>query len=298
MKKKKINKKVGVLFSSGLDSTFLLYKNLMEGNTVQPFYVEISNNTNKTIIEKQKVVELYTQFRKEFGELIEEPSIIVKSEIWINYNSGIRFKQLPIWLLGIQYIGIYDEIQIGYVSNDDAVPYLDEIHKLYKSMDFMFTSDYKRPKLTFPIVKYKKEDIADELPSKYFDLVYSCENPMLLDQMTEYVKPDNIYMSYSLTASFLTNGSMIQKFKPCGECDPCKKIMHNDYLFNKYIGNNKEFFKLKIKDTISSYRKFEKDTKYNNEIKEVFDEIKKMDELTCASYEMDKEIEKENIKIS
>lgn len=47
-----MNKKVAVLFSSGLDSTYLIWKNLNEGNEVFPIYITISNNENKTILEK------------------------------------------------------------------------------------------------------------------------------------------------------------------------------------------------------------------------------------------------------
>lgn len=41
-------KKVGVLFSGGIDSTYLIWKNLKEGNYVIPFYVEIINNEKQT----------------------------------------------------------------------------------------------------------------------------------------------------------------------------------------------------------------------------------------------------------
>ena len=50
-----MSKKVGVLFSSGLDSTYLVWKNLKDGNTVVPIYIEIENNKRKTILEKNRI---------------------------------------------------------------------------------------------------------------------------------------------------------------------------------------------------------------------------------------------------
>jgi len=57
-------KKVAVLFSGGLDSTYLVWKNLNEGNIVYPIYIEIENNITKTILEKNRIELLYKEFYK------------------------------------------------------------------------------------------------------------------------------------------------------------------------------------------------------------------------------------------
>ena len=50
-----MSKKVAVLFSGGLDSTYLVWKNLKDGNEVQPIYIEIQNNKVKSTIEKNRI---------------------------------------------------------------------------------------------------------------------------------------------------------------------------------------------------------------------------------------------------
>ena len=54
-----MSKKVAVFFSGGLDSTYLVWKNLSDGNTVLPVYVEIENNEVKTILEKNRMESVY-----------------------------------------------------------------------------------------------------------------------------------------------------------------------------------------------------------------------------------------------
>ena len=57
-------KRVGVLFSGGLDSTYLVWKNLKEGNTVVPIYLEIANNEDKSKLEKNRIELLRKVFNK------------------------------------------------------------------------------------------------------------------------------------------------------------------------------------------------------------------------------------------
>lgn len=54
-----MSKKVAILFSGGLDSTYLVWKNLKEGNVVLPIYVEIENNEVKTTMEKKIVLNYF-----------------------------------------------------------------------------------------------------------------------------------------------------------------------------------------------------------------------------------------------
>ncbi len=130
-------KKVAVLFSSGLDSTYLVWKNLKEGNIVTPIYIEIQNNEVKTIIEKNRIKLLYDEFSKEFNgssnyddHKIMPIQYLLSTSVHANEDS-LHFKQVPIWIFALVFSqGLnVDEIQIGYVSNDDAIPYLSDIKK-------------------------------------------------------------------------------------------------------------------------------------------------------------------------
>ena len=197
-------KKVGVLFSGGLDSTFLIWKNLKDGNTVVPFYFEIENNQKKPMLEKNRIELLYNEFNKEFDGKIEPIKYVLKILV-TDFSNNLFFKQIPIWILGMLFSdqkGL-SEIQFGYVMNDDAISYLDDIKKIYKS--YSTITDTLVP-ITFPLRKWKKCAILEDLPENYRNLVVSCENPILIGN----------------------EDAEILKYKPCGHCVPCQHILDSD----------------------------------------------------------------------
>ena len=76
-----MSKKVAVLFSGGLDSTYLVWKNLTDGNDVQPIYVEVENNQTKTILEKNRTDLLVQEFCKEFPGKIHDIRYMIKVNV-------------------------------------------------------------------------------------------------------------------------------------------------------------------------------------------------------------------------
>ena len=207
-----MSKKVAVLFSGGLDSTYLIWKTLKEDNEVYPVYVEIENNGNKTILEKNRIKLLVKEFRKEFtnekdysGRRIHDIEYVLRVSVSTS-ESSLFFKQIPIWMFGtafLQSLSI-DEIQIGYVANDDAISYLDDIRKIYWSYQ---TICEPMKKLTFPLSKIRKIEMAAQLPKKYLELIYSCENPRIIGS----VDAEKI------------------EYEPCCGCASCKHIIASNY---------------------------------------------------------------------
>ena len=226
MEKQK-NKKVGVLFSGGLDSTYLVWKNLKDGNTVVPIYIEISNNRVKTVMEKNRIEQLHKRFREEFDDgkvyydsQLKDIQYALTVDVLATEES-LYFKQVPIWILGILFSqGLeVDEIQIGYVGNDDAISYLQDIKKIYKSYQSM--SEPLVP-LVFPLVKERKYDVAKELPYHYRELIFSCEDARIIG----------------------SEDAEVIQYEPCCRCTPCKTIISTEYygqgfpdIYNKQIRN-------------------------------------------------------------
>lgn len=213
-------KTVVVFFSGGLDSTYLVWKNLTEGNIVYPVYVDIKNNINKTILEKNRIKILHKLFTEEFNKelfFLEKQKTIFTIDVVANENS-LYFKQIPIWILGALYSqGLNaDEIQIGYVMNDDAISYLNDIQNIYRS--YQVISEKLIP-LKFPITKITKWQMARDLPERYFNHIVSCENPEIIgDINAEYIE-----------------------YKPCCDCVPCSHIIStNYYTTHNYPKNYKK----------------------------------------------------------
>ena len=199
--------KVGVLFSSGLDSTYLVYKNLKEGNTVQPIYVDVLNRY-VTKLEKNRVDLLYKEFHKEFKDQIKQPinPFIIKN-IYLKDNKNIIHPQQPIWvfiLLYLQEIGV-DEFQIGLVNSDDILlqTYNIELYQSYQP----FHNTKLKP-LTFPIKDSSKIEIANKLPGKYLNYVISClfPNRILEDENRE-----------------------VMQYEACGKCNSCKEVIDSNF---------------------------------------------------------------------
>jgi len=229
-----MSKTVAVLFSGGLDSTYLMWKNLKDGNNVQPIYCEIVNNENKTLIEKQQIKLILDEFAKEFGKRINV-NFVNKFEL-TGSNVNVNFPQPLIWSLSMAFAveDNTDEIQVGYVQGDDAILWQKEIRKLYST-----TKHFTRhcPKLKFPLLEEKlhKWNLIDELPNQYHNLITSCEDPNL----------KNIGIRY--------NYNSYRSFSPCCKCEPCKKIISHDCYGSEIIKRKYErpLYKTKKRDVLS-----------------------------------------------
>jgi len=198
------NKTVLVLFSGGLDSTYLVYKNLKEGNRVQPIYIELNNNREKSIIERIQTQKLIDLFDQEFNVDTNRIYNIAKPmQLLVNSSAPeLTFRQMPAWITGIMYsneLSEADEVHIGYVMNDSAISYLEDIKRIYYAYQGIVNK--KLPRLMFPLIKLDKPMISNMLPERYKELTITCEVPRLA-----------------------LSGSGVKYFD-CGDCDPCKRAV-------------------------------------------------------------------------
>jgi 7-cyano-7-deazaguanine synthase in queuosine biosynthesis len=211
-----MKKNIAILWSGGLDSTYLLYNALKEGNTVTAFYINIMNNKNKTKMEKNAINNLKIELEKlnlKNFRVVFPFSINVE-----NVNESLEFQQVPIWIFALTQIlngGLshksynFDEIQIGYVSNDDALSIIDEISKVYNSLVKLFSnSSIKKAKLTFPLKRIKKDRIIQELPESLLYEVVWCESPTIY--------PSGL-------------------FRTCENCSPCKTYKEKTLFRNRAV---------------------------------------------------------------
>jgi 7-cyano-7-deazaguanine synthase in queuosine biosynthesis len=267
-------KKVLVLWSGGLDSTYVVYKNLKDGNGVLPVYGEIVNNEDKTLIEKQQVEILHKLFREDY-DYSYLSNIVFNCKIEILGSNHLDLLQLPIWLTTIlysQYLKEADEVHIGYVCNDDAASYIEDIKKIYNSFAPLYS--FKLPKLVFPIIKYKKEHIINLLPKKYLKQTSSCETPEILNKKE------------------IKEKEKIVKYKLCGTCHPCKR--------RKELGVDDVFMYIEIPEKKSIGDVYEKDSAKllsNSSDKQLslFD-VKDDMELTEEAVELLADVEDEYLK--
>jgi len=218
-----MSKNVMIPFSGGLDSTYLMWKNLKDGNRVHPVYFDVTNNERKSIVEKQQIRLIEDELQREFDTGINT-EYITKFGVE-TFRSIVNFPQPMMWAISLPF-GVEektDEIQIGYVMGDDATLYTKEIKRLYYS-----TKPFSRhtPKLTFPLLKEKlhKVNLIDELPEPYHKLITSCEDPRLLNFGYKQKYSNRVFRGH----------------KPCCDCVPCRKIISNDFFGSRTLAQRYE----------------------------------------------------------
>ncbi len=119
----------------------------------------------------------------------------------------------------------FDEVQLGYIMNDDAVSSLNEIKALWESLKgFLnpcFVQGKKYPPIMFPLIKYFKSYIVSYLFDNYPSIAitrWTCEDPKLIREYDEGEIHHDVYTH-------------------CGKCTPCKKLIDihgvKDYYLNK-----------------------------------------------------------------
>ena len=204
-----MSKNIAILFSGGLDSTYLMWKALSDGHDVYPIYIEIRNNDTKSLIEKQQCELIIKKLNNEFKKDIRLNKTIT---VDVHNHKNLGFAQPFLWstLVNVGLSREISEVQIGYVYGDAVIAYIPEIKKTYNSAKPFIKY---QPKLTFPAIKVHKDDIIYELPRQYRKLIVSCENIQL--------------KKYSIINK--KTGFKYRFFEPCGDCEICKKIIENNY---------------------------------------------------------------------
>lgn len=193
-KQHKPNNKVGLLFTGGLDSTYILYM-LAESRKydVTLYYSEIKNNIIKTKMELQSIERIMTYFKNNYKNMDLE--LIVNSVEVSSYNSLTIFPQLPVHLLTLLYANKnLESLYIGYTMNDDFVSYINDLERTWETLK-NFMPDDNKPNLVFPLLKIPKYQMIDNLSLDLLKLLRSCENPIELDN----------------------------DFQPCGSCTVCRR---------------------------------------------------------------------------
>ena len=181
---------VGILFTGGMDSTLLAVRAIREGKRVLPiinlFNCEVKQYNLLTAV-------VWHELREKYGNLILRPCFCLKNvtcDVIPHYFSGM-FQQ-PINMFSLGYIPEpilenLSSIQAGFVKGDDAIPYIPEMRRLYKSV-WKLSHGTRHPghpslpltPLLFPLKDTEKADIRKELES-YGDerCTFSCEDPRI-----------------------------------------------------------------------------------------------------------------------
>jgi len=217
--------------SGGFDSTYLLVKNLQNGDTVQPLYVHANSiGKIKQKIESTIVRNLITKLKVKYDNLNDLKEV----EIGMDNIPYIVSDQPIFWTLALfkevrknGYYRNYDEVHIGYILQDVAISYMPEIKALWKALHSLSypDPDFIIPKLCFPISKYHKTQIINSLR-------YSCDEDILASCWT-CERPN-------IKKKIRRKDTIELHIEPCGSCAPCLHLKEA----NSSVYNNMKNYRL------------------------------------------------------
>ena len=205
---------VVIAFSGEVDSTLLLVQNLEKGNHVFPVFVDLYPNS-KNRYEKEFAEKLIKVLQKRYPNNLSYLRVV---DHHVNsYYHSFRLSQPVVWTFSLaifcaSFNQDIDEVQIGYISNDCAISYLEEIQNLWDCIYKFIQPTLQKPKLSFPLTKITKEEIYIEIQKKGFEKIL-------------HLFP------------FCEANAFETKLFSCGTCPSCGKVKFlqetNPYMFPK-----------------------------------------------------------------
>jgi len=209
-----------VLWSGGIDSTFLIDKLLKDGHKVSAGYVEITNNPNKDKIELEAIIKLYAKIKVKYPEFRFNDTI-ARYDMYLT-PVQLAINQPLFWLMSTVVCVPWecDSIAVGFIQKDDALSFLPEIQAAYKAMGKLRRDPL--PKLEFPLIKHSKSEIYTTLDHSLVELCSFCETPNVV--------PDTA---------------------PCGHCNKCtemKRFIEYGWVTDHWFSPRKKFDRSLIED--------------------------------------------------
>lgn len=210
---------VGILFSGGMDSTYLAAREMEQGKNVLPIINEI--NSDFPVYRLMTMVALQSLKRK-YGHLLQDPYCAINGwRAGMADKHGLIQQPINIFSLGFMARDILEKlesIQAGFVDGDDALYYVPELRGMYKSVMKISHAIYhpnekifRVPPLKFPLAHTDKKEIYENLKAFGVEsLTVSCE-----DQ-----SDCAVYVNDEITDK---PGKGLIRFAECGYCHSCHR---------------------------------------------------------------------------
>lgn len=153
-----------VLYSAGLDSTYLLLKELDKGNYVIPV-TNLLNSDDLDFISHYIIqLNIHHLYRTNLNRLIYSVDSQVRNHSSFSYYQQ-AYNIMSIFVLGYDYLQYVDEVQIGFTLKDEVVSYIPELRTLFNT-SLKLMPDKETPlkiKLVFPLSRMSKPMVAEKL---------------------------------------------------------------------------------------------------------------------------------------
>jgi hypothetical protein len=219
------NKVPLILFSGGLDSSFLLQEELKKGD-VDVLYVKGVLHEKKMKEEEDRRDAIIEILQKSTGNKVRKQRRIDLGIMPFGNMEDQTFTQPPMWMMGalmVSDIRQHSELLIGYISGDQIMPMLPAIKAAWQQLQIISKEHGEIP-VNFPLLFTTKNKAMMDLHPEVMRLVWYCEIPQ-----TKYysigpalqILPGPDETEEERKARF---ANMREKVVPCGRCEACYRM--------------------------------------------------------------------------
>lgn len=167
-----------ILFSGGLDSTYLLSETLKNGSC-DILYIAAAQGENKIKAEQEACKKIIKWLEKNKPFKIRNTYFVDITSLPVITNYS--FSQPSSWIFGALSVcneNIHNEVQIAYVLGDQISCHLINIHDAWNALSIF--SKHQKINLIFPLCFTTKNKIMKEMEPKLYNLTWVCETPIKL----------------------------------------------------------------------------------------------------------------------
>jgi len=177
MKREEEKKVPLMLFSGGLDSTYMLQTYLEKGD-VEVLYVKGSQGPDKIAKELAARRKIIKALEKKTGNHVLRDHKVELGHLFGGDMPDRGFLQAPMWIIGALQVSDHtrhSELAIGYVAGDQIACHIPYIANTWDNIQ-MFAKQGSIP-VVFPLKVERKVDILHQIDVRAVQHVWVCEIP-------------------------------------------------------------------------------------------------------------------------
>ncbi|BAQ02669.1 QueC-like queuosine biosynthesis [Ralstonia phage RSL2] len=250
-------KKPLLVFSGGMDSSYMLWRALQEGD-VYTCYIKAHQSPDKIPMELAARKKIIAFFEKKTGNRVLSDTIVnlgdavlVKEvdpadgytkKSWNNHIPDHTFAQAPLWQFGLQYAADgnkHSKVCMGIVMGDQISMHLGDLAAAWKHTSAF--ARYEQVPMEFPLMYHTKDRILKEMPKEIIPHLWICELP----EPAGDDQPDDV------------------KFVPCERCVACETMAKTVFIWER---RNKTTLQEAIAERLAYLNKEESDVQGKNTV--------------------------------
>jgi len=172
-------KRALVLFSGGMDSTYLMWEMAEAGTQVDYIYADGAQGRNKSSVEEDSRGEIISLIKEYWPGWYPHGGGRVLSKVNLSATPKAKWRQALPWMVAaIEMVDpdVHTSVNIGYCADDDT---LQEMHSMIEAWNAMwrFTKKGDVVPLKFPLRHTTKFAMMRDLPPEIYAATWVCELP-------------------------------------------------------------------------------------------------------------------------